>query len=97
METALRETYEESGYSQEDLKIFDDTKFEITYPVKNKQKIVVFWLAELTNKNKNVTMSKEHQNFKWLPLEEACTLVDYNEIQDVLKHYDKYISEKYKN
>lgn len=97
METAVRETYEESGYSKEDLKIYDDTKFEISYLVKDKPKIVIYWLAELLNKNKEVTMSNEHQDFKWLPLQEACILADYKEMQDVLKQFDKYISENCKN
>lgn len=97
METALRETFEESGYTKEDLRIVEDARFESTYPVKNKQKIVVYWLAELANTNKEVTLSKEHQNYKWLPIEEACTLAAYQEMQDVLKYFDGYISKKCEN
>lgn len=94
MQTALRETNEEAGLVNSDLKIYEDCKQEIQYKVKDKPKTVVYWLAELVDQNKSVKMSNEHQDFKWLPLLDACTLVDYKEMQGCLKFADKYISEK---
>lgn len=96
METALRETEEESGYSKNDFKIYEDAKFEINYPVNGKPKTVIYWLAELLNQNKEVTMSKEHQDFKWLGLQDACELASYSEMQNTLKHFNNYILEKLK-
>ncbi|XP_001607019.1 bis(5'-nucleosyl)-tetraphosphatase [asymmetrical] [Nasonia vitripennis] len=93
METALRETEEEAGYVKSDLKIIDSAKKELNYPVNNKPKIVIYWLAELLNKTKDVTMSKEHQDFKWLPLKEACELAVYPEMQETFAYFDKYITE----
>jgi bis(5'-nucleosidyl)-tetraphosphatase len=93
MITALRETKEEAGYLKEDLKIFHNVKQEISYSVNDEPKVVIYWLAELLNKNKEVTMSDEHQDFKWLNLENACNLAAYAEMQSALKYFDKYISE----
>ncbi|XP_011494250.1 PREDICTED: bis(5'-nucleosyl)-tetraphosphatase [asymmetrical] isoform X2 [Ceratosolen solmsi marchali] len=93
MITALRETKEEAGYLKEDMKIFESVKQEISYLVDKKPKVVVYWLAEILNKNKEVTLSHEHQDFKWLTLEDACNLAVYPEMQNILKYFDKYISE----
>lgn len=93
-ETALRETREEAGYLKEDLKIYEDAKQEMQYLVNNKPKIVIYWLAELINKSKEVTMSSEHQDFKWLPLQPACDLAGYSEMKSALMYCDKYILEK---
>ncbi|XP_076751016.1 purine phosphoribosyltransferase family protein Apf [Xylocopa sonorina] len=91
METALRETEEEAGFSASDLKIFKDVKQELTYIVNGKPKIVIYWLAELLNNEKPVRLSDEHQAFKWLPLEEACQVAEYQEMQDALKKFHDYI------
>ncbi|XP_058788779.1 bis(5'-nucleosyl)-tetraphosphatase [asymmetrical] [Phymastichus coffea] len=93
MQTALRETEEESGYLKEDLIIYDGARREMIYKVKNKPKTVIYWLAELINKSKQVKMSKEHQDFKWLPIDEACHLTGFTEMQDALKYFHKYIAE----
>lgn len=91
METALRETEEEAGFIASDLKIFKDAKQELKYDVKGKPKIVVYWLAELLNLDKPVRLSHEHQAFKWLPLEEACSVANYEDMQKMLKYFNDYI------
>ncbi|CAL7946676.1 unnamed protein product [Xylocopa violacea] len=91
METALRETEEEAGFLASDLKIFKDVKHELTYTVNGKPKIVVYWLAELLNDEKPVRLSGEHQAFKWLSLEEACQLAEYQDMQNALTKFHDYI------
>ena len=93
LQTALRETEEEAGFVKDDLKIYEEAKQELVYPVNGKSKIVIYWLAELVNQKKEARLSKEHQDFKWLTINEACTLVEYPEMQTALKASDKYISE----
>ncbi|XP_014204359.1 bis(5'-nucleosyl)-tetraphosphatase [asymmetrical] [Copidosoma floridanum] len=93
MQTALRETEEEAGFVKEDLKIYEDAKKELNYLVKNKPKTVIYWLAELINNSKEVVMSKEHQDFKWLPLKEACETAVYEDLQETLRFFDSYISD----
>ncbi|CAG9858668.1 unnamed protein product [Phyllotreta striolata] len=91
MTTALRETEEESGLLKSDLKIYMECKRETTYMVKGKPKDVHYFLAELINSKAEVKLSDEHQDYKWLPLNEACTLASFKEMQDTLKEFDNYI------
>ncbi|TGZ54261.1 purine phosphoribosyltransferase family protein Apf [Temnothorax americanus] len=92
METALRETREEAGFVPNDLKIFEDARHEMTYEVKGRPKIVIYWLAELLNPDKPVRLSDEHQAFDWLPLREACDRARYDEMRKALNEFDKYVS-----
>ncbi|KOC68062.1 Bis(5'-nucleosyl)-tetraphosphatase [asymmetrical] [Habropoda laboriosa] len=92
IETALRETEEEAGLFATDLKIIEDAREELNYIVNGKPKIVIYWLAELLNSDKPVQLSHEHQAFKWLPLDKACSLAKHQNLQNVLKKFDSYIS-----
>jgi bis(5'-nucleosidyl)-tetraphosphatase len=91
IETALRETHEEAGFSSSDLKIFADAKYELNYTVNGIPKTVIYWLAELLNPDKSVKLSDEHQAFQWLSLHEACHLAKYTDMQNALREFDKYI------
>lgn len=93
MQTAFRETEEEAGFVRDDLKIFEEAKQEMEYLVNGKPKVVIYWLAELINTKNDARLSGEHQDFKWLPLKEACALAGYSEMQTALKASEKYISE----
>lgn len=91
MESALRETQEEAGFLPSDLIIFEDAKQELNYEVNGKPKTVVYWLAELVNIDKPIQLSHEHQAFKWLPLQEACSVAKYQDMQNTLKNFNEYI------
>ncbi|XP_043500281.1 bis(5'-nucleosyl)-tetraphosphatase [asymmetrical] [Polistes fuscatus] len=95
-ETALRETEEEAGFVENDLKIFQDAKVELKYIVNGVPKIVIYWLAELINPNQPVRMSSEHQAYKWLKFQEACNLAEYMEMQNALKQFNEYIDKNVK-
>lgn len=95
LDTAYRETLEESGFHQADIKVFEDSKKTLNYLVNNKPKIVHYWIAELINEHAKVKLSDEHQAFKWLELKEACELAGYKDMQDMLLEYDKFIKHKY--
>lgn len=90
----MRETREEAGFSSSDLKIFEDAKHELNYTVNGVPKMVIYWLAELLNPEKSVRLSDEHQAFQWLSLREACDLAKYMDMQNALREFDKYISER---
>ena len=88
-ETALRETFEEAGFTEEMLKIVPDFKIELNYIVKYQRKgktgpkRVVYFLAELINPKENdVKLSKEHQDFKWLPLKETFELSGFKDAKN---------------
>ena len=74
-QTALRETNEEAGLEEENLNIIRHVQKTLNYEVLGRPKTVIYWLAELKNFNAPVRLSQEHQDFKWLPIEEACKLL----------------------
>ncbi|XP_045464766.1 bis(5'-nucleosyl)-tetraphosphatase [asymmetrical] [Harmonia axyridis] len=95
LEAAYRETKEEAGFTKSDFKVFENEKFTLNYDVKGKPKTVYYWLAELTNKNVTVTLSNEHQDFKWLSVQEASNLAKYEDMVNLLNKCHTTITEKY--
>uniref|UniRef100_A0A1B6G3I1 Bis(5'-nucleosyl)-tetraphosphatase [asymmetrical] n=1 Tax=Cuerna arida TaxID=1464854 RepID=A0A1B6G3I1_9HEMI len=89
---ALRETKEEAGLGEEDLKIYSDFKKELKYNVKGKPKVVTYWLAELVRRDTPVKLSSEHQDFRWLELTEACQLAGYQDMSNLLAESHKFIT-----
>lgn len=89
--TALRETEEEAGLKAEKLRVMDGFLHELRYEVQGKPKEVVYWLAELQDPDTPVTLSDEHQDYRWVPLEEACTLAQFTDMQETLKAAQKYL------
>ncbi|KAF5291325.1 hypothetical protein FQA39_LY03476 [Lamprigera yunnana] len=92
MITALRETEEESGLTKSDFNVFPDSKHVLNYDVRGKPKVVIYWLAELTRDNAPVRLSNEHQDFKWLEIEDACVYGKYADMQEMLRHFDNFIN-----
>ncbi|KAK4884582.1 hypothetical protein RN001_000853 [Aquatica leii] len=91
MDTAIRETEEESGLKKSDLKIYTDCKQVLKYKVKGEPKIVTYWLAELVNHKAVIKLSNEHQDYKWLDIDEACKYAKYVNMQEMLKYFDNFI------
>ncbi len=90
-ETVVREAEEEAGLI--DLRIIPGFKERISYFYKSNGKTVakevVFYLAE-TN-TKDVKLSFEHKEYKWLELEKALKQVTYKNSRDVLRKADKFL------
>jgi bis(5'-nucleosidyl)-tetraphosphatase len=80
LQTALRETREEAGYTEHDLNV-TSVKKTLYYNVRGVPKTVVYWLAELKEYDNPVQLSQEHQDFKWLHFNEACPLLHNNMIK----------------
>ena len=91
MQTALRETEEEAGLTSEHVRLTDFRR-ELHYQVRQKPKIVVYWLAELVCPTVAVRLSEEHKDFRWLQLEDACRLAEYSDMQGLLHECDKYLT-----
>ncbi|XP_030625242.1 bis(5'-nucleosyl)-tetraphosphatase [asymmetrical] [Chanos chanos] len=92
--TALRETREEAGLGAEHLRVVDGFLQELRYQVRGKDKEVLYWLAELRDPNVAVTLSEEHQDYRWVKLEEACRLAKYKDMQDTLQAAQNYLETK---
>lgn len=89
--TALRETEEEAGLTAEKLRVMDGFLHELRYEVQGKPKEVVYRLAELQDPDTPVTLSDEHQDYRWVSLKEACTLAQFTDMQETLKAAQKYL------
>ncbi|KAJ6634485.1 Bis(5'-nucleosyl)-tetraphosphatase [asymmetrical], partial [Pseudolycoriella hygida] len=93
--TALRETSEEAGYTENDLVIHKDKakvlNYEVSYKGKKQDKIVTYWLAELKNEEQDPTLSDEHTEFRWLPKAAAVQLSGYKDFEQMVEHFDSQI------
>lgn len=85
--TALRETQEEAGYKEDDLTIFKNQCKILNYKVKGKDKVVVYWLAELKDPQKNPQLSDEHTEFIWLPKEDAVSKAGYADFAEMVQYF----------
>lgn len=92
MTAAIRETEEEAGLKQADLRILESSPLTIEYNVKNKKKTVKYWPAELKNPQTEVHLSDEHQDFKWLDIQDACKLAEFKEMQNTLLYFHKKLT-----
>ncbi|CAK6958280.1 bis(5'-nucleosyl)-tetraphosphatase [Scomber japonicus] [Scomber scombrus] len=89
--TALRETKEEAGLGVEHFRVIDDFVHKLHYKVRGKPKEVLYWLAELRDPGTAVTLSEEHQDYRWARLEDACTLAQYKDLQDTLRAAQRHL------
>ncbi|XP_063540221.1 bis(5'-nucleosyl)-tetraphosphatase [asymmetrical] [Cydia strobilella] len=88
--TALRETKEEAGLSENELLVYKDISKTLNYKVKGKPKVVVYWLAKLKNPEQQVTLSDEHQQLKWLPLEQAQEISGFDDMKQLLAEFNEH-------
>lgn len=88
--TALRETQEEAGFTEKDLKIHKHLKKTLTYNVNNKLKVVVYWLAELIS-DRDPTLSEEHTEFKYLKMSEIPDFSPFPDFNDMACWFEKEI------
>lgn len=89
--TALRETREEAGLAAEHLRLIDGFVQQLRYEVRGRPKEVLYWLAELRDPGTELTLSEEHQDFRWARLEDACSLAQYKDLQDTLRAAQQYL------
>lgn len=90
MQTALRETEEESGLKESSLNVMQNVQKILNYQVRGQPKTVIYWLAEVRSYDAPVRLSSEHQDFKWLPVEAACHLLHRTTAQ-ALREVDEEI------
>ena len=101
MQTALRETEEESGLKKSSLEIMEHIQKTLNYEVRGKPKTVIYWPAEVKDYNVAVQLSDEHQDFKWLSLDKACDLlhdttgVALREVDEEIRNVAKYYTDIY--
>ena len=92
--TARREIKEETGL--EGVKFVrgfkEGEKYFFTRKGKKIYKTVIFLLAEA--RTKNVTISSEHLDYKWLPYKEASAKLTFKNAKEILKKANGFLSGK---
>ena len=88
---AYRETAEEAGISQSQLRLIDGFQRTLRYDVKGRPKTVLYWLARVQDPDVAVRLSHEHQAFGWFNLEEAVKHRDYEILTNLLREADAFI------
>ena len=86
VECALREVREETGFnlSADDIFVqFNDCASYIL-PESGKLKRTIMFLANRSVDPESITLSNEHQQHKWCPLDEALKLLDHKQSQTCL-------------
>lgn len=90
--TAFRETVEESAIKKEDLEVHQDITDQLHYQAWGKEKVVTYWLARLIRPDVAVTLSHEHQDYKWLGITEAIELAGFKDMQNTLQKFHKALT-----
>ncbi len=91
LQAAERETREEAGLDKNDLEYYDKFQEKTTYNVNGKPKDVYYYLARLRNAEQKINLSNEHQDLSWSNLEDACNLVKYENMQNILRKAEEFI------
>ena len=91
--TARRELQEETGIVQVEFNpgYKESMYYEFNRGYKDRvKKVVVYFLAE--TKEEAVAISFEHQNFIWLPYEEALSRLTYENAKELIRKAQPYLN-----
>ncbi len=93
-QTARREIKEETGLDK--IQLMPDFKEKITYVFTQEQKTiykeVIFFLVE--TKTTKIKISKEHEEYIWLPYAKAHEKLNYRDSKQILTKAHQYIIKK---
>lgn len=98
IQAATRELKEETGLEAEVHPGFEQS---LSYMFKDPQgflvhKTVTYFVGKVSTKQ--IQLSSEHLNYKWLPIKEALTALTYSNTQQILSMADHYVdSFKYRH
>ena len=97
MQAAYRATEEKTGYTREDLVVYEGKKIEMLYPKRLDKKTlvdktVVYFVAELKNVGKEVRLHDRYKQHKWLEIGAACRTAKYQDLQNVLREVHSRVS-----
>ena len=54
---------------------------------------MTYWLAKMNNYDDKVVLSDEHQDFKWLDIDQAVSLSGFKDMAQVFKNFNSKLSE----
>ena len=92
LEAALRETEEETGLGREMIRPIEGFRCVMEYEYSpGRAKRVVLFLAKVLSDN--VSVSKEHRGYKWVPFGEAAERMKYDEQKKCIEHATRFLGE----
>lgn len=89
-DTAVRETREETGYTQQDLKIHKDMMRTLQYEVRGKPKTTVYFVAQLLSA-KDPVLSDEHTEYRFVPKSDVQAIAPFPDFLEMLEAFDAEI------
>ncbi|KAI0990525.1 hypothetical protein GJ496_002364 [Pomphorhynchus laevis] len=96
IETAIRETEEECAINKSDIEILSEFTHISKYDVNGKPKTVCYWLAKLINTNKDIVLSNEHVEYRWVTFEDAMKLTNFEATHRLLRAANEFLQSKSK-
>eukprot|EP00116_Pleurobrachia_bachei_P014378 sb/3474640/ len=90
LETAYRETWEESGIKKHEIHHHSPFEYNISYPHKGSTKRVTFYLGEVEN-SVGITLPSEHRDFEWMSFDEAISQAIYDELRELYANARRFI------
>jgi len=95
-ETALRELKEETGIREEEIELRNGFRETIDYIYKKRNELshkkVIYFLGK--TEKQEVSISKEHQGYLWLPFQEAKQKVTFRNARKLLEKSNDYLQEE---
>jgi bis(5'-nucleosidyl)-tetraphosphatase len=86
--SALRETKEETGYSDQDLHIHGNVDYTLFYKVRNGWKTVNYWLTKLRDPQLMPTLSEEHTEYKFVNKTEMIRMTGFKDFAAMTEFFD---------
>ncbi|KAF6209239.1 hypothetical protein GE061_014984 [Apolygus lucorum] len=93
LQAAYRETFEESSLKSDQLRVHDDP-MSIRYQVNGKNKLVTYWLAEMSDPEAVIVTSCEHQDFRWASFDEAKKLMQFENLITLLNEAHQILAKR---
>jgi 8-oxo-dGTP pyrophosphatase MutT (NUDIX family) len=94
IEAAIREAKEEVGMGEEQLHMIPEFKVTARYFTRREGKFILkfaaFFLARA--KTSKIKLSWEHDQYEWLPYEEACQRLSLPQIQKAVEAAEKFLN-----
>ncbi|EUD68327.1 bis(5'-nucleosidyl)-tetraphosphatase [Plasmodium inui San Antonio 1] len=90
LDTALRETLEETGLDRDKYKLLNYQE-TLKYRVHDSLKETTYYLALLLNNEERITLSDEHTDYKWIHSDESVTYSLPGSLTDLLTHAEDFL------
>ncbi|ETB62416.1 hypothetical protein YYC_00994 [Plasmodium yoelii 17X] len=90
LNTAIRETFEETGLKKDKYKLLNFEK-TLKYLVNGKPKETTYYLAILLNKDENIILSDEHTDYSWIKSGQSNEYFLSPSLHDLMINAEEYL------